>query len=385
MVHNKAIHGNRIVYLDILKAVAIAMVCTYHLSLLDAQLAWVNPPSTSLELQRFVWGMLSPCVPLFFTVTGTLVLSSERAVRFDRHGRKLARLFVQFLIWQALTMLVIAAWQGVDLRAEGIGTLISALFFNTRGVDVSLHHLWFIPVYIAVALILPLFKPLYAKGEESSSARQYGMILLGLLIATFFVFPDLQRLAHYLGHRSIVLVKTQAFAPFAGMTGVMFAYALLGGYLSQNAERFKTTPRIVWIVLFAVGALLLLIRWNCACCLSGKSWDSVYEGYATTGTLLMTASLYLLASRIDNASIVRRHPLLVRATQIASENSLTVYYLHWILIYTVWQPIMTLLLPLGPVLLWFFSMLKGLALVAVCAALGVALRKIPGIRFLFRQ
>ncbi len=157
------------------------------------------------------------------------------------------------------------------------------------------------------------------------------MILLGLLIATFFVFPDLQRLAHYLGHRSIVLVKTQAFAPFAGMTGVMFAYALLGGYLSQNAERFKATPRIVWIALFAVGALLLLIRWNCECHLSGKSWDSVYEGYATTGTLLMTASLYLLASRIDNASIARRHPLLVRATQIASENSLTVYYLHWIL------------------------------------------------------
>ncbi len=146
MAHNKAIHGNRIVCLDILKAVAIAMVCTYHLSLLDAQLAWVNPPSTSLELQRLVWGMLSPCVPLFLpTVTGTLVLSSERAVRFDRHGRKLARLFIQFLIWQALTMLVIAAWQGVDLRAEGIGTLISALFFNTRGVDISLHHLGLSP------------------------------------------------------------------------------------------------------------------------------------------------------------------------------------------------------------------------------------------------
>ncbi len=46
---------------------------------------------------------------------------------------------------------------------------------------------------------------------------------------------------------------------------------------------------------------------------------------------------------------------------------------------------MALLLPLSPVLLWFFSILKGLALVAVCAALGVALRRIPGIRFLFRQ
>lgn len=376
----------RLVYLDLIKVLAITMVCTYHLSLVGDLLTWSYPPSGTLVAQRLFWGMMSPCVPLFFAATGALTLGDDRPVQFKRHVEKVVRLFVQFLLWQTITMLVMAAWQGVDLTASGGSVLVSALLFSTRGVPLSLHHLWFIPTFIAVSFALPLFKPLFARGDEAHPARRYCLILFVLLVLFFFVFPDIQRFVHYLGHKGFIMSKMQTFLPFSDLIAVMTAYALLGAYLCRmQPEMRRKVPPIVLAGVFFLGAFLLLGRWNIECTLSGESWDNVYKGYGTTGTLLMTAALYCLFARIDNQAVQVRHPGLVRVARVASQNTLSVYYLHWIILYTVWQLALPYLMPLDPAARWILSIVKGILLVAVCVPISVLLRRVPVVGFLFKQ
>ena len=75
--------SQRHLYLDILKILAIVMVCSYHFCWAGG-IGFSDPLSFSVGLRRMFFGINSTCVPLFFMVNGALLLSAS-ACDVSRH------------------------------------------------------------------------------------------------------------------------------------------------------------------------------------------------------------------------------------------------------------------------------------------------------------
>ena len=380
---NRATFG-RIAYLDILKALAIIMVCTYHAPLTLSFMQWHEPPTMSLELQRFIWGMLSPCVPLFFMVTGTLLMGSRRPIRLKHHLKKIAHILVQFLVWQAITLAVIALWQGVNVFDNGLGAFVSTILFNARDIGIPLNHLWFIPTYIAVSLLLPFFAFAFAQWDnQAANAGFYIIGFLIILILLLFIVPDIQRGLDFVNLGSISMDGLHSFAAFETGCGVMLTYSLLGPVLQRllGSSSSKKPPRILWIFTFLLGACLLHLRWNFECAISGATWDNVFDGYGTIGTLLMTSSIYLFATGVNETNYYTKHSRLSSSVELISKNTLSIYYIHWIAIYTIWIPCATFFARFSPAVQWGVTLTKGIVLVLLCILVSSILQRIPVVRF----
>lgn len=91
----------RIVWLDVLKLIAIFMVICVHCS---------DPFNVSLEARSnpdySFWGsiygsFLRPCVPLFVMITGTLLLPVKLSMR-EFYKKRLLRIAFPFVIWSVL-------------------------------------------------------------------------------------------------------------------------------------------------------------------------------------------------------------------------------------------------------------------------------------------
>ena len=355
-------------YLDALKALAIFCVCLYHFPIgITGELT--RPLTAGLLTQRFFRGLCSVCVPLFMMVNGALLLSRPFDAR--RHFVRCAQLFVSLYVWYLLTMTAAQAWaHGAGyLRQNMAGILYSALFLYEYD-GVTMNHLWFMQMLLAVYLIAPCLKA--ALDSPDAGVRQWmkaaGLLLVLLCFATRD-FARLQAVVPVLRHLDLSGLETMN--PFRGVYGAMVVYFVLGGWLHTHREAMLRVPPLACAVLLAGGAALLFAEWLLASIRTGTMVDIVYNGYDCVATLMLSTGLFITAAKLEVRCPMREGA--VRALRLVGRNTLAVYYLHWLLGLTV---LSGLSLPAC----FPMNQLKALALVAVCSLLGEAMRRVPVLR-----
>lgn len=161
--------------------------------------------------------------------------------------------------------------------------------------------------------------------------------------------------------------------PFSSLLGSMTFYFLLGGFLHKNLEKLKQVPILILAILFATGDLWLYVEWLISSKTLGSTWDSVFNGYTVLPTMLMAVSMYLICIKVDN-SIFLQHTCFLRGCTFIGNNTLNVYYLHWILGFAFYG----IIVEIG---IWnngiFVNLLKSILMILVCSYLGEILKKIP--------
>ncbi len=331
---NRFNRSQRIIWVDVLRFIAIFMVICIHCS----DPFNVSPEARSNPEFNY-WGaiygsFLRPCVPLFIMITGLLLLPIKISVG-DFYKKRLLRIAVPFLIWSALYNLfpwitgvlglprtIIAdvfAYASSD-ASQSLGDAIKSialipLQFNTYTVP-----MWYMYMLIGLYLYMPMFSAWVEKATLSQKK-----VFLGIWTVTLFM-PYAYR---FFSQDLFGLSAWNTFGTFyyfAGFNG----YLLLGYYLAKDVKEWSWS-KILTICpsLFAIGYIATYIGFktmtaNPDC--TEKDMELFFL-YCSPNVALMTTAVFLTVRRIKFGS-----PRLTGIFAHITKCGLGIYLVHYFVV-----------------------------------------------------
>lgn len=224
---------SRIVYLDMLRIIACLLVIAVHVS--SKQIYVFPPDSFDFQVSQFFNTFSIAAPAIFFMISGAVFLKpglKDIPVK-KLWGRYILRMVIAYVFWSYLYTFI--TW--FPYYTFSLETLKAFIleFFN----GVPMYHMWFIPVIIAIYMVLPFLKPAFA---DKQRCRYYLWLFLAvqILIPTVFKFD----IPH--GH---LLQAIYTRIPYFLCTGHV-GYFVLGYYLST--EEFSRNKRRA---IYALGIL----------------------------------------------------------------------------------------------------------------------------------
>ncbi|MDE6312247.1 MAG: acyltransferase [Lachnospiraceae bacterium] len=360
-------------YLDVLKVIAILCVCSYHFSW-AGNTEYSETITAATAVRRFFYELNCVCVPLFFLVNGSLIFSKNYTV--SQWIKNMCFIVLQLLLWRVLTIFVLCKVAGMSPLMSGMRYFMNAIFFgNFQGLNLS--HMWFIYALIIVYLLYPFFKSLYDALPQKGSYFLFFFEVLFVLCFATKTWTTLVKVIPFLG--GIQLENIRSFLGFDGIYGAMLCYFLLGGLLEKYRDRVKEISYL-WIMFgFFAASAALYVKWLYESRVIESTYDSVFWGYDCLSGAVLSVCVYIFVLKKESA-IEKLPKKLKQFTVLIGKNTIGVYYLHWIVGFT--------LLPLcyerfakyqGLVL----NLIKAAFLVLICSIAGEILGRIPVIGFLF--
>lgn len=297
--------SGRIVWLDVLRLLAVFMVVCIH----SADPFNVTPEARSNPEFNF-WGsiygsFLRPCVPLFVMITGVLLLPVKMSLEAF-YKKRLLRIAIPFLVWSVLYNLfpwltgVLGLSQQVIpavfayAPADASQSLVDAL----KGValipfqfNVYTTHMWYLYMLIGLYLYMPLF----SAWLERASVKQQKLFLcfwavtLCLPYAYTFFAPELFGICAWNSFGT--------FYYFAGFNG----YLLLGHFLTHQVKEWPWGKTLaVTLPLCAVGFVVTYLGFKAITANPEATEQEVelFFLYCSPHVALMTVALFLLVRKV---------------------------------------------------------------------------------------
>lgn len=360
----------RYVYIDVVKTVAIVMVCSYHFALFGDAIQFSSTDGALLSIagiRRLIWGLTVACVPLFFMASGALVLT-DPTFDFWKWLRSIRNLLLGYIAWRFISFTILELWQGT-LLDEGWRAYLSSIFFN-GSTTVDRSHMWFIPVYACFLVVSPLFKLAFSRAEESGAFKNYLIVFLCILLLLLFALGDINCIIRYVPQlNGIDIACLSEFSLFTTPAGMMLAYCLLGALLHRNRQAVSAGNGRIYACMIIAGLVWLWLRWGIESTLTRANWDSVFLGYYSLGGVLVSAGLFGLIIKLE--PVLGRAPkLMSKMIRAISSGTLEIYYIHWIVGYTVFGLVSAWLFNLSAAAPVLATYIKGLILTLLC--LGIA-------------
>ncbi|WP_273382324.1 acyltransferase [Enorma phocaeensis] len=285
--------GERVPLYDIICNFAILCVVLCH----SSEVAYLPLVSIPYAVLHFI-GRLG--VPLFFFLTGALVLSKrfdspEGIRRFYTHN--LIGLLVTAEIWIA----IYCVWMSLQ---DGTVTIKNYIEYTLFLEAIPLTHWWYIPTILSIYVVIPLL----ASGIRALSMRGSLMPVIGFNLLFSFAVPTINRFSPLFGLPTINSQLTSVlFGPY--ITYIVVGYLVL---------HEKALSRIKSAVLLTVAIL-------CSAC-------AVIEGLLTAGlwydSLFLLGSSTALVELTQRASACKLPTRLQSLMKLLSTCSFGVYLVH---------------------------------------------------------
>jgi surface polysaccharide O-acyltransferase-like enzyme len=236
-------------------------------------------------------------VPLFFLISGYLLLSKQEGIQ-TFFKKRASRIIIPFLVWSIIydVQNSEAFLQGVTF--EGILKMFIRILRGPRET-----HLWFFYSLIGLYLLTPILRVFVAKARTSD--------ILYYIALWFIAMP--------------ILFIVEAFTPLKNgfeiyYTGGYVGYFLLG-YLLGGLE---TKPPLLWVGLglFITGFFFTfaVIYLN----LPPQDNELVFRSYPSLNIILMSLGGFVLIKAMGE----RISPQLARLSSEAGKVSFGIYLIH---------------------------------------------------------
>lgn len=304
----------------------------------------------------FLVTLATPAVPLFFMLSGALMLSGERELTVsDVLRRRVPKLLIPLLAWSVIFFFYNRDVAGVDSATH---SLLSIL-----GTPANVAY-WFLYALIPIYLIAPLLKVM--TGRLSEAQWRY-------LIVLWALFPLGLSTLRSLLPQELQYILTEHLSLNLNLVGGYLGYFLLGRWL----DRLERLPSVKVLV----GGEVLLVLGICADTwhqsFARGEYASRFNAYLGLVTALQAAGLFLLAKALFGGREGRG-----RALPFLAELSFGVYLAHPMVIFQLAEPwhrwtgewVITDVLPL---------VIYYLAVLGISLLLSAALGAVPGLRYLF--
>lgn len=319
MIQN-SISDNRIVWLDVIRCVAMIMVIGVHC--IDP--FYISPTMRAIpEYTHWaaIYGsLLRPSVPLFVMMTGLLLLPVKKQPLGKFYKKRIYRVLFPFLIWSVLYSMFPWVTGVLGLPKEIIGDF----FCYTQGQesqslidslkDVAMipfnfshkeNHMWYIYLLIGLYLYMPFFSA-WIENADRKTKRAF---LLIWIISLFIPYLK-EYVANCLFERSGYVFGTDTwnefglFYYFAGFNG----YLLLGHYAKKGNDWSLMKTFILCILMFAVGYYITYTGFSTTASNPNATETEMelFFTFCSPNVLLMTLATFLLLQKvvITNSTVI---------------------------------------------------------------------------------
>ena len=320
MIQN-SISDNRIVWLDVIRCVAMIMVIGVHC--IDP--FYISPTMRAIpEYTHWaaIYGsLLRPSVPLFVMMTGLLLLPVKKQPLGKFYKKRIYRVLFPFLIWSVLYSMFPWVTGVLGLPKEIIGDF----FCYTQGQesqslidslkDVAMipfnfshkeNHMWYIYLLIGLYLYMPFFSA-WIENADRKTKRAF---LLIWIISLFIPYLK-EYVANCLFERSGYVFGTDTwnefglFYYFAGFNG----YLLLGHYVKKGNDWSLMKTFILCILMFAVGYYITYTGFSTTASNPNATETAMelFFTFCSPNVLLMTLATFLLLQKvvITNSTVIK--------------------------------------------------------------------------------
>lgn len=233
------------VYIDVIRICAIFLVVINHT-------AAFSFPKIEGVGDVWYWGQLlfneivKMAVPLFFMVSGALLLDKEEGIA-DLYKKRVLRFGVVFILIVSIQYAVCSIHHGVNFHEY-----LSCLF---HGAAVNgFYALWFLKAYLGILIMLPILR-IVARGMQSI---HYGYLMLVQIVVCCVIPAGLLLAGKYYGYcfinQWLPFRAESQFLPFS--YGYCIFYMFLG-YFVEKKQDVVAKIRLRWWCAAGVMSLLM--------------------------------------------------------------------------------------------------------------------------------
>lgn len=287
--------AENIAYIDAIRVFAAVLVVTLHC--LSYSLTQVDTESALWWVTGLVSELTRVGVPLFFMISGYLIMGSDKTRRPGQfYKKRIRKLMIPFLVWN---FIYYSYYRLAEKKPFWSFDFVSELFCTGSG-----YHLWFIYSMLIVCLFMPFVKLILDAGT-----RRMQWLFFLLVIMQTTLKPTLN-----------LLLGEKLYLYFAedGMIGYL-GYAVLGWLLGSSKISGKQSRPIYLlggIVFFAAA------RINCMWAAEGRGF--LLNGGYTINHYIEASAVFLLFQN----RCTRHFP----AAKRLSNACMTVYFVHVLII-----------------------------------------------------
>lgn len=326
--------SHRIVWVDVLRFIAIFMVICIHCS---------DPFNVSAEARSNpefnFWGsvygsFLRPCVPLFVMITGLLLLPVNMAIG-SFYKKRLLRIAVPFLVWSVLYNLFpwvtgvlglpstiisdVFAYASPD-ASQSLGDAMKNMALIPFHFNVYTVPMWYLYMLIGLYLYMPFFSAWIEKASLSQKKIFLGIWALTLFLPYAYTFFS-QALFGLSAWNTF-----GTFYYFAGFNG----YLLLGYFLAKDIKEWRWNKTlVVSLPLLVIGYIATYIGFkamtanpNCT-----EKELELFFLYCSPNVVLMTVAVFLIVRQVKFSS-----PKWVAIFSNITKCGLGIYLVHYFVV-----------------------------------------------------
>ena len=341
-----ALTEKRMLYLDVLRGGAIALVLLLHCLtpfIIDAGLFGTLSWKICVVLNEFC----RAGVPLFFMISGYLLLSGPPISSIGQfYRRKLPRLVIPLLGWNVVYYVFYRTMYGEVLDIpQMLGQMVD------KGTS---YHMWFIYTLIGIYLIAPFLK----KITDNSTTKEL-LILLAVVLFPVAIRPLIN---------TFTSTYLNLFDPL--MEGYL-GYFMLGYVLGK----VSLPPRWTRLVILG-GALGAILGIGGNFYAHGKGMDLVFNWGYVINHFLLAAGIFCLVKCYGGAAASK----LVGWVQKISALSFSVFWVHVLILTWIEENLIFDYSPIGVIGIRYLLVLSVSLLFAVVGSkvLGLIKRQVKG-------
>ena len=291
-----------ILWIDLIRVVAIYLVVVVHVS---GQLTniWGEIPTDQWILADIYGGFARICVPLFFMISGYLLLPRSEGLGVF-YAKRMTKILIPLVVWS----LIYLGWY----CGGHPNTCTPSFAWDLLLRQGTYYHLWFLYSLLSIYLILPVLRLMIRPDTDKR--------ILWYLIVLWLIFQPILTIAHKFWNFSIKLS-----APLA--TGFV-CYFVLGYLLGEmTLSRRKIIPSaVIWVIntLITIIGTYLLTR-------NSGQFDGFVYDFVSLNVIFASGAAFLLLRWISEGTLFTS-PNVHALMRTLATSTFGIYLIHVIVI-----------------------------------------------------
>ena len=364
-------NSNRIVWVDLLRLIAMIMVITAHCT--DMYNARPQADPMAGFWGAFISSLMRPSVPLFAMMTGLLLLPVRESAK-DFYRKRIPRVLIPMVLWSVIYYLIPWFTGVIGMDKSSISIMFPYVYEPSQELSESLSnialipftfnfyttHMWYLYMLIGLYLFMPFFSA-WVEKRDKTLTKIY-LVLWGLSL--FLPFMSVYISKFVMGTCDWNAYSTLHY--FAGFTG----YLLLGHLMAKGNPIASRKIVAVGAMLFFAGFIITYMGFSTITAQYTYAEEpelvELFILFCTPNVAMMAIGAFMIVQRIKISS-QKLQAILASTTKC----SFGAYLMH----YAIIGPVILTLLPLE--LPTPLSILCSVVMVfAICWALTALIYKI---------
>lgn len=221
----------RIFYLDFIRVIAILLVIFIHVSAIDTV---QNIGTTQWQITKILNYLAHISVPVFFMISGTLLLNSPKTNSLGYTWRqRIPRVVIPFVLWSIISPIVVGIYAHT-LSFQNVWSVVRTILYQPTSPT-----LWFMYPLVGIYILSPVIKA-FVQGAST----QILIYVIGIWLVTCSLLPSIAVMLPKSMDHVLELSPVANFFLIGGFIG----YFILGYLLSKL--RAENTNSIILLLIF---------------------------------------------------------------------------------------------------------------------------------------